>query len=338
MAFNKGDLSTYRLSDAESQQIFQEQIVPKELGHLQNPANDASHEDRPPLAVFVIGQTGAGKTRAAPAIKQVMQGRRGEPAHLIADTFKTFHPAYQQLVSESPAQASPATGPDARRWLVMAVSHAMDRRADLLIESACRYPQDFAELARMLHGDDNPGGYRVEVMILAVPAALSWLGILTRYYERLPEAASRDLPMRLTPRKVHDESYAGLFDAAKFVDESGAVNQVVVVRRGDLVAYTNERVDGSWEAEGSAAEALVHERQRALPGAEQSTAEEDIARLRKLNLPELESAIPDIEPLAGYFDTTSDERQLRDLLLPRKCTAHVRFGTKVDLSLGLDIP
>ncbi|KAF3022602.1 hypothetical protein E8E14_013685 [Neopestalotiopsis sp. 37M] len=320
MAFNKGDLSTYRLSDAESQQIFQEQIVPKELGHLQNPANDASHEDRPPLAVFVIGQTGAGKTRAAPAIKQ------------------TFHPAYQQLVSESPAQASPATGPDARRWLVMAVSYVMERRADLLIESACRYPQDFAELARMLHGDDNPGGYRVEVMILAVPAALSWLGILTRYYERLPEAASRDLPMRLTPRKVHDESYAGLFDAAKFVDESGAVNQVVVVRRGDLVAYTNERVDGSWEVEGSAAEALVHERQRALPGAEQSTAEDDIARLRKLNLPELESAIPDIEPPAGYFDTTSDERQLRDLLLPRKCTAHVRFGTKVDLSLGLDIP
>ncbi|KAI4596400.1 hypothetical protein KJ359_005530 [Pestalotiopsis sp. 9143b] len=333
MSTTKESLSTYILSDDESHRIFQEQIIPAELGHLQHSSND--HKDRPPLAVFVIGQTGAGKTRTAPAIKEVMQARRGEPSHLIADTFKTFHPAYSELISsETPDLASPATGTDARRWLAMAISHVIESRADVLVESACRHPEDFAELGRALHA----GRYRVEVVVLAVPAALSRLGVLTRYHERLPEAGSRGLPIRLTPRKVHDDSYAGLVDAARFVDESGAVDQVVVVRRGNQVVYSNERVNESWEKDGSTVAALLHERERSLPPGEQSVACEDVKRLRELDSPGLLSEIPDIECLTSFFDAPGNKTQLRDLVLPRMSTAHVRFGTQMDLSLGLETP
>lgn len=335
MSISKESLSTYILSDEDSHRIFQEQIIPAEFGHIQHSGN-ADHKDRPPLAVFVIGQTGAGKTRTAPAIKEVMQARRSEPAHLIADTFKTFHPAYSQLISsETPDLASPATGTDARRWLAMAVSHVIECRADVLVESACRHPEDFAELARTLH---DAGRYRIEVVVLAVPAALSRLGVLTRYHERLPEAHSRGLPIRLTPRKVHDDSYAGLVDAARFVDESGIVDQVVVVRRGNQVAYSNERVGGSWEKDGSTVAALLHERERSLPPGEQSVACEDVKRLRELDSPGLLSEIPDVECLTSFFDAPGNKTQLRDLVLPRMSTAHVRFGTQVDLSLGLDTP
>ncbi|ETS76443.1 hypothetical protein PFICI_11830 [Pestalotiopsis fici W106-1] len=333
MAVTESYVESFKLSDAESRRIFLEQIVPKYLGHLQSPDN-VGHEDRPPLAVFIIGQLGAGKTRAAPTIKQVMQGRRGEPAHLIANKYKEFHSSWEQLLSEKPMHASMVTKADDRAWLAMGVAHAMERRADVLAEMACRFPEDFCELTQTLHD----AGYRVEVMILAVPEALSWIGVLTRYNnDHLREREQSDRSWGL-PQLPHDETCANLVNAARFVDESSAVDQVVVVRRGNLVAYTNEKVNGSWVKKGSAVDALLFERNCGILPAEQRAAEEDIKELQKDGSTIPKSSIPEIGHLTSFFDITSDERQLRDLALPRISTANVRFGTQVDLSLGLDIP
>ncbi|OAA47470.1 zeta toxin family protein [Beauveria brongniartii RCEF 3172] len=181
------DLSSYRLSNAESQRIFQEQILPAEFPASPSPA---------------VGQTGAGKTLLAPAILQALSASRRKPFR------------------------------------------------------AARY--------------------RVEVVVLAVPAALSRLGILARFYEKKPEARSRGLPVRLTPVKVHDDSYAGLLHAARYLESSGAADQVVVVRRGNFVAYGWERAGG--EA-SKIAEAVERERERRLTEAERKTALEDVQRL-----------------------------------------------------------
>ncbi|KAI0128465.1 zeta toxin domain-containing protein [Xylariales sp. AK1849] len=110
--------------------------------------------------------------------------------------------SYSSLVNENQFLASPATGTDARHWLATAAAYVITWRIDVLLESVCRNPEDFAELAQSFHN----GSYRVEVAIMAVPEGLSRLGILTRFHERLPEAGSRNLPPRLTPRKVHDDS------------------------------------------------------------------------------------------------------------------------------------
>ncbi|KAI0115265.1 zeta toxin-domain-containing protein [Daldinia grandis] len=339
---------SYILSEEESRIIFERDILPSELSGLSLAEAPISYNGngvaRTPLAVLLIGQTGAGKTRTAPAIKNALIHLRGGErlAHFVADTYKTFHPAYRTVLATRPALASPATSPDARRWLAMAASYAASQRADVLIESAARHPGDFADLARLFRAE----GYRIEVAILAVPAALSRLGILARFYEKLPEAGPQGgLPLRLTPRKVHDESYAGLLEAAAFVDSSDAVDQVVVVRRDNLVAHANERIrkinDGDgWRWGASTAEAVRRERERPLTAEEKTGAELSLRGLQKMNVPGLESQLVEIERMLELLSGALDDSvylPLKPLSLPNSVHDD-KFDVEAGLMLGTTLP
>ncbi|KAL2255605.1 hypothetical protein VTK26DRAFT_3025 [Humicola hyalothermophila] len=138
------------------------------------------------------------------------------------------------------------------------------------------------------------------------------------------------MPARLTPQKVHDESFAGLREAVAWLDRDGGlcdgadprpvsergdgaadgsegrearpnrVERVVVLRRGGRVAYRNERdADGQRWTRGKAGalEALEAERQRALSAEEKRAAEEDIKMLRSLGDPEVDKELDEIERL-----------------------------------------
>ena len=281
----------YFLSDEENARIFREQICPDEFGDLEGCGRDDGSR---PLCVLVAGQTGAGKTRTAPQLAAALARGGRRFAHLIADTYKTYHPAYAALAAGPRAGlASPAAGHDARRWLAAACARAAALRLDCLVESACRHPDDFAGLAAAYAA----AGGRVRVVVLAVHEAQSRLGVLVRYHGRLPEARSRGLPLRLTPRAVHDESYRGLAAVAEFVDAAPAVEAVAVVRRGNLVGYANARAaDGAWERPPRAAAAL--EAERARPGvlAEVRAFREDLAALRRDHADQV-SGLDEIEAL-----------------------------------------
>ncbi|KAK1487550.1 zeta toxin [Colletotrichum cuscutae] len=307
------DLSRHVLPDAEAREIFTNKILPADL-----PATLTPHPRRSrPLAVLIVGQTGAGKTRLAPAVLDAMT-RTHPPAHLIADLYKAHHPSYAALVvSNDPAQAalaSPATGTDARRWLAMAVAEAVGRRLDVLLESACRHPDDFRELARAF----GAGGYRVEVVVMAVPAALSRLGILHRFHERLPEAGpAGGLPIRLTPVKIHDDSYGGLTSVAEWIDEVDFVDRVLVVRRGNLVAFADEKTSttAGGRLRGEVAEAVERERRRPLTGEERAVAVRDLETLTARDARSGEQVMGLLEPL---LVDEEDEAypELRPLVFP----------------------
>jgi hypothetical protein len=301
MAFN-----SYVLSDAESQRIFNKEIVPRELDPVMH-VHHHQTDGKQPLAVLIVGQTGAGKTRLAPVLREAMVAQGRTPAHFIADTYKAYHPAYEQLVAETPAKASPATGTDARRWLTMACQLAISLRVDTLVESACRHPDDFISLAKAF----SAGGYRVLVAILAVPEGLSRLGILVRFHQDLPEARSGKLPLRLTPKKVHDDSYKGLADAAAFIDASPAANAVMVVRRGNLVAYSNHRTNSadSWVLPSGALAALEAERTRLLTKDELDLVSADLDMLQALNDPAVDAQIHEIRALISPIAESPADNQ-----------------------------
>ena len=262
------DLSSYRLSPAASQAIFTSAILPQDIAPIPPSSSPAT-----PEAILAVGQTGAGKTRLCPAILSALAGIGRRPAHLIADVYKTHHPSYASI---APHLASAATGPDARVWLRMAVEEAARRRLDVVLESACRHPEDFTVLASVL----REAGYRVTVVVMAVPAALSRLGTLVRYFRDLPEARSGGLPLRLTPVKVHDDSYEGLSKAVEWLDETGAADSVILLRRGNLVSFIHE---GSVGGKGvSLSEVFARERARPLTSTERSVAVEDLKMLESV--------------------------------------------------------
>lgn len=263
------DLSSYRLSPASSQAIFTSLILPRDIASVpQSPDPDA------PEAILAVGQTGAGKTRLCPAILSALRAAGREPAHLIADVYKTCHPAYASIPAPL---ASAATGPDARQWLRMAVEEAARRRVDVVLESACRHPEDFTVLASIL----RDAAYRLTVVVMAVPAPLSRLGTLVRFYRDLPEARSGGLPLRLTPTKVHDDSYEGLSKAVDWLDKTGAAHQVVLLRRGNLVSCIQE---GGADGKGfRLGEALARERGRPLTSLERRVAVDDLKLLESVS-------------------------------------------------------
>lgn len=120
-------------------------------------------------------------------------------------------PEYTTIIKTAPHLASSAMNTDARKWLDQATKWAINRKVDVLIESACRHPVDFGSLISAFHD----GGYRTLVALMAVPECLSLLGTMVRYYKRLPEAQSANIPLRLTPRKIHYETYASFHRCPK---------------------------------------------------------------------------------------------------------------------------
>lgn len=286
------------LPSRTSQAIFDTEIVPAEFNGI------SKSPSKPPLAILVLGQTGAGKSILVPTILEQMTSRDRKPAHFIADTYKIYHPLYKDLIAHKPNLASPTTSPDARKWLHMAAEEAVRREVDVILESACRHAKDFSELAEVFHR----GGYRIEVIILAVPAGLSLLGTVVRFYQKLPEAGSRGLPSRLTPTNVHNESYNGLLDAARYLDGSGIADQVLVVRRGLLVAYGEEKIDES-NTRSSVAATLTTERHKPLNLLEKDLALRDLAALESLGMASL--SLPKLRellyPLLRFSDSPDED-------------------------------
>ncbi|PFH60565.1 hypothetical protein XA68_10770 [Ophiocordyceps unilateralis] len=255
--------SNYRLSDEQSQQILTTRIIPAELPPRRRPVSD-------PQSLLLVGQTGSGKSRLSSQLLSALArqgGDRDGVAHLVADTFKTYHPAYAHVASSSSSRwASVVTGPDARRWLLMAAEEVVRRRAHVLVESACRHAVDFVQLVTLF----REARYRLVVLVMAVPEGLSRLGIAVRFFVPAPERSL--LEARLTPAAVHDESYRGLIEAAAFLDENPAVtDRLLVVRRGGLVVPC--------PSEGALVTALRTERERPLTEEESSRATDDLERL-----------------------------------------------------------
>ncbi|HET6354333.1 zeta toxin family protein [Streptomyces sp.] len=67
-----------------------------------------------PVAVYVMGPPGAGKTRAARLLQHALRGRM--PTRLVGDDFKVSHLDYLRLLQESPPRGErPAASATARR-------------------------------------------------------------------------------------------------------------------------------------------------------------------------------------------------------------------------------
>ncbi len=63
-----------------------------------------------------------------------------------------------------------------------AEAYAIEHRFDIVLESAMRDPRDFEELAARLRA----GGYRVEVLVVAVHESMSRLGVVVKFQALVP--------------------------------------------------------------------------------------------------------------------------------------------------------
>ncbi|MFH8350431.1 zeta toxin family protein [Streptomyces sp. NPDC018045] len=206
----------------------------------------------------MIGQPGAGKTRAA---WMVHRSLRDTPAHIRGDDFKQAHPDYLALLRAEPRTASVRIRADYRAWQAQAEAWARQQRGDVVIEATPGSLAEFTAAAALY----RQAGYRGELVVLAVRAADSRQGTAARY----TEMNRRGLPARFTTAAGHDASFRVLADVATSAEQRPGVDSVVVTRRDAHVLYRNARIPPAREPQGTGAgPAVVAEQSRSYTHAE----------------------------------------------------------------------
>ncbi|MGW4784905.1 zeta toxin family protein [Streptomyces sp. NPDC004230] len=234
----------HRLSAEEHRWVFDELIVPSLLERI-TPQNK-------PVVVYVMGQPGAGKTRAARMVRRTL---RDNPTHITGDNFKFSHPDYLQLLHEEPRTASARIRADYRAWQAQAEAYVRERRGDLVIEIAPGSAAGFVSGASLF----RHAGYRVELVVLGVRAADSRQGTAMRY----AKVSQQGVPARFTTAAGHDDHFAVLPEVVTLAEQLSVVDEVLVMRRDAHPLYRNSQVGpGRWVRRCAAELALVAEQAR----------------------------------------------------------------------------
>ncbi|OIV36024.1 hypothetical protein BIV57_18370 [Mangrovactinospora gilvigrisea] len=236
-----------QLSEVHNSKIFQEEIVPDLL--------DGPEHRAAPVAVVLLGQQGASKTRMA---KEIVPGLAagGGHADIDADYYKPYHPAYDGLINSDDRILALRTGRDGQRWMRLALGHAREQRVNILVHETAQSPAYFEDLLQGFRRD----GYRVEVLVLGVPEAMSRQGILKRYHEQVRDRGHG----RLTVTTKASRSYEGILEAADLIDRGHLADTVAVVRRGGSLQYRNSLTEDAtaWTDEPRLRAAIDEERLR----------------------------------------------------------------------------
>ncbi|WP_369173301.1 zeta toxin family protein [Streptomyces sp. R28] len=269
----------HRLSAGEHRRILRELIVPA-LGEIT--AHDA------PLAVYVMAQPGAGKSRPARLVRQALRLRR--PTAVVGDDFKAAHPDYLRLLEVDPRTAGARIRADYQAWQEEAEAYVRARRGDVVVEIAPGSAGQLLAGAARYH----EAGYRVELVALGVRAADSRQGTAVRY----AEMRRKNLPARFTTASGHDVCFAAVADAVRAAEHSRTVDSVAVMRRDGSAAHRTERdADQPWIHLAGAVPALVGEQQRPY-GEEEAARFLTVQRRLRAALPQYRAEIAQITRLA----------------------------------------
>lgn len=176
-----------------------------------------------PVLILLGGQPGAGKSRAAAHLFARHQDQ--DIVAVIGDDFRRHHSDYARVQREDPTQMPQITAAAAGEWTRMAVETGLAGRYPLLIEGTWRSQNIPLTTATAAAG----AGYDVHAAVVAVPAALSLIGTLARYYDEPPGHA------RWTPVTAHDDTMSALPASVRALAESPHIARFTILdRAGDV--------------------------------------------------------------------------------------------------------
>ncbi|WP_406003348.1 zeta toxin family protein [Streptomyces sp. NBC_00829] len=174
------------------------------------------------------------------------------------DAYKAAHPRYTAFLAEDVHTAGVRVRPETYHWQAEVEAHARAGRYDVVAEEALADPAAFNATAAAY----RQAGYRIEFVALAVPEAVSQLGVLDRYLRLAEEDRARYVSW-----DNHDTCARALLDVLKDIEAENLAERVIVVRRGGAVRQRAYARRGVGRPPG-AREVLLAERARTWDPAE----------------------------------------------------------------------
>ena len=209
-----------------------------------------------PMAIILAGQSGAGKSKLRhKAIDELNE--KGGGVIVDVDGMREFHPRYSSLAKADHETAATRVQPDASQMAHEIRAHATVEGYNLIIDGTLYNPTK----AELLLKDLKQAGYEINVRALAVPKALSELGVATRLENALADPSGRTIP-RIVEPYIQKETYDGLPVALDRIEKLGIADRVQVYERGSEKPIYDTR--GHAAKKGSAASALTEARERPL--------------------------------------------------------------------------
>ena len=236
-----------RLTDAESDRIYQEEIRPLHLGGVDRSAA--------PTVVLVGGAPGSGKTVIVPTVAAELASRSGTPVVLSVDELREHHPGWQRE-ARTDIRAAERFNPDASTWVRRLYRDAIAEHKNIVLETGFKNPQLLSDTA----AEFRAAGYRIEAVILAVDEQRTRRSVIGRYLD----AQDKGLLPRLVTAVRHQEGYEGLRTTVQKAEVNRLVDHIKIVRRDGSALYNNQLIDGKWQKERGAVAALDAEREKPL--------------------------------------------------------------------------
>ncbi|MER6123015.1 zeta toxin family protein [Streptomyces sp. NPDC001795] len=256
----RSDNESATLPEQESLEVLDRVILPAAT-------REAVPQQRP-VVVVVAGQPGAGKTTLADRMAAVLASRGGA-VRVGRDLYKPLHRHYAGVLAADVRTAGALVRPDTVRWQAAVEAHVREMGFDAVVESALSDPDDFRASSRAYRA----AGHRIEVVVLAIPEALSQLGIVDRF---LTEAA--DGGGRYVSWENHDTCAKGLLATLAVIETEQLADRVTVVRRDGTALYANELTGGGWRRRPAAERVVRAERARPWTAPETAVFRRDLAR------------------------------------------------------------
>lgn len=239
-------MEQYRLPPDQFAAIYFDQVL--------NPALANSDAVDKPVAVFIGGQPGAGKsTQAEMAIRDF--GSSGY-IHVDADRTRVEHPHYLPLATNPATEqiAATAVQADSGKWAALLTRNGAEAHRNLLIEGTMRVPQQINDVAESI----RKNGYLLEARIIAAHEKTSEASMQYRFErEKVTQGYGRTIPF-----DYHAKAAAGIVDTVKMIEDNKLFDRLRICDRSGNVVYSNDLVNGEWQREQAGAEIL--EKRRAL--------------------------------------------------------------------------
>lgn len=215
------------LSQEQLRTIFERSIQPEiEALRLRREASE-------PTLVLVGAQPGAGKTRT---VARALKDHSGSVS-VVGDDLRAFHPDFVDVMRDDPLRMPEVTAQAAGAWARMSSDYLRERQASVVFETTFRQPDAVVATAK----EFRDAGYRVEVRALAVPEAVSRLGVLSRYAEQVRDQGAG----RWTPQMFHDVAAEQMPKSLQRVITEGHVDRVLVVDRAGQTLHSAELEAGA---------------------------------------------------------------------------------------------